>query len=685
MEPWVNLDADGDGFTEEQGDCDDNDPGRYPLAADQPGNGIDEDCNQHDAALCYLDADNDSFGGLQMQIGIALDGSCEAEAGLSSNFDDCADNNAAINPGAEEVCDGLDNNCNEEIDEGVDMIQGFPDLDGDGDGDSESEEMWFCPQNQLISQNNRDCDDQRAEVFIGHDEICDGIDNDCDLVLLLGENVDEDGDGVPNCSDAPCPDCDCNDSGPWNARFCGDCDDSDPETSPKSWERCDDQINNDCDESIDETEDADGDGVNNCLDGPDSDGNYTLDCDDGDASIHPGAEELTSDCIDQDCNGIIESEDSDGDGYPLCGGDCDDSHPGINPGQLDHCDGSDNDCDGRQDEDDAKILLVDNWEPFLEALRDLLRSEQANGGYCVATIELGDLTQETDLSEFELVILGPDAATHDGNHHWPAPPNAFTDSVVDSYYNAISPSGPQREIPSLLAMGYVGKVLYPQLADYSPSYDWDEDGIADGGLVNGSNVAISLKMADLAVQCEAEPVDCSNSNSTPQGRPLYPAGDPAGCSSLSQLQINKSSSQNFYHQPNSVSFGGDGVSQNFTELVDTQSIDSDPGRAYPLWSPTTSNFDTRLQDIGGPGCPGAPSCWDCGRERSLILREELAFSIAGANPDLGDFSLQADEPWIYHWGLDAHPHAWTYAGRDLFFNVVHWAAGCPASQPDCNE
>ncbi len=92
--------------------------------------------------------------------------------------------------------------------------------------------------------------------------------------------------------------------------------------------------------------DADGDGYGdpgtpNCNAGPETD------CDDSDASIYPGANEDPCDGIDSDCDGTLnELDDADGDGYSPCQGDCDDSDPFANPGASEICDGVDNNCNG---------------------------------------------------------------------------------------------------------------------------------------------------------------------------------------------------------------------------------------------------------------------------------------------------------------------------------------------------
>ncbi|TNE57955.1 MAG: hypothetical protein EP344_10660 [Bacteroidetes bacterium] len=116
-----------------------------------------------------LDADGDGY---------TAENTCGEGTG-----NDCDDNDPAVHPGAEEICDGIDNNCDGQIDEGV-QTQFFADNDGDGFGDP-GNSTFACTAPAGYVTNNTDCDDSDANNFPGNVEICDGQDNNCD------GNVDE--------------------------------------------------------------------------------------------------------------------------------------------------------------------------------------------------------------------------------------------------------------------------------------------------------------------------------------------------------------------------------------------------------------------------------------------------------------------------------------------------------------
>ena len=230
---------------------------------------------------------------------------------------DCADFDKSIHDDAKEVCDGVDNNCNGQVDEGV-AITAFWDRDLDGFGDDEfvSRVCKLPPDGSLVGG---DCDDLNPLTHPDASEICDGLDNDCNDIIdedapLNTFYVDNDGDDHGDSSDsvesclAP----------PGYVGSSDDCDDNEPEAWTDRVEICD-NIDNDCNGDIDEGldvirqwVDADGDGAGDpdtavyaCGPGPGIADN-PLDCDDTDPNIGINAEDIQGDGIDQDCDGWID-------------------------------------------------------------------------------------------------------------------------------------------------------------------------------------------------------------------------------------------------------------------------------------------------------------------------------------------------------------------------------------------
>ena len=161
---------------------------------------------------------------------------------------DCDDDDPDVFPGAAEVCDGIDNNCDASIDEGL-LVSAWPDEDGDGSGAAEGEAA-SCPGLDGWVENFSDCDDEDENVHPEASEVCDEVDNDCNGLTdegLTGEmypDADGDGFGETDAGQEVCLDA----SG-W-VSVDGDCDDGDSNIHPEAVEECD-GVDNDCDGRVD--------------------------------------------------------------------------------------------------------------------------------------------------------------------------------------------------------------------------------------------------------------------------------------------------------------------------------------------------------------------------------------------------------------------------------------------------
>ena len=159
-------------YVRDNTDCDDNDANVYPVATEVADNLIDEDCNGKIAITFYADKDEDGFGNPDSPVVIEIDDyDNEAPNGYSWFAGDCDDNNAAINPKADEIPEnGIDDNCDGEID----IVERYIDADGDGYGSTA-----FAAADGV--HNNLDCDDTNEKIHPYTKEIIgDGIDSNCD-------------------------------------------------------------------------------------------------------------------------------------------------------------------------------------------------------------------------------------------------------------------------------------------------------------------------------------------------------------------------------------------------------------------------------------------------------------------------------------------------------------------------
>jgi hypothetical protein len=246
----IQPDADGDGFNASElggDDCNDADDTIHPDA-DEICDEIDNDCDElidaDDPELTggfegYVDDDSDGYGAGTDAIMV-----CEPDT-LSDEGGDCDDSDEDVHPGAPEVCNGIDDNCDGVVDETF-LVELFPDSDGDGFG-AEDESFMGCDDTEGTTGTGGDCDDEDEDVHPDAIEVCNGIDDDCDGVideeLLVTVYADEDGDDFGTDEDMYMG-CDGEDGA---AMVGGDCNDLDPTVHPGAYEVCGDGIDNDCD------------------------------------------------------------------------------------------------------------------------------------------------------------------------------------------------------------------------------------------------------------------------------------------------------------------------------------------------------------------------------------------------------------------------------------------------------
>ena len=225
-------------------DCDDADPARHP-AQPEVCNLRDDDCdgtvdNGTVMTTWYVDSDGDGFGNATGQTR----SSCLAPAGYSVLGTDCDDRDAHVHPGATEICDGKDDDCDGRANFRV-ATNDFEDDDGDGVADG------------ACSTGPMDCDDRNPAVHPGAPEIGgDGVDENCNAMVdemcaLATWYVDADGDGWGDASAPTVSSCSVQAG---HVTRAGDCDDAHAARNPAAIEACN-GTDDDCDGSVDEGSD----------------------------------------------------------------------------------------------------------------------------------------------------------------------------------------------------------------------------------------------------------------------------------------------------------------------------------------------------------------------------------------------------------------------------------------------
>jgi hypothetical protein len=236
------------GYVSNSTDCNDASNTVYPGAT-ETCNTVDDDCDgttdEGVQTTFYDDTDNDNYGDLNITT-LA----CTAPSGFVANSTDCDVNNGAVNPGAAEACNGVDDNCDGTTDEGVQSTF-YADADNDTFGELSST-TTACSAPAGYVSNSTDCNDANNAVYPGATETCNTVDDDCDgstdegVQTTYYADADNDTYGSTSSSTQACS---------LPAGYVTnntDCNDAVSTTYPGAMELCVNNADDDCDGQVNE-------------------------------------------------------------------------------------------------------------------------------------------------------------------------------------------------------------------------------------------------------------------------------------------------------------------------------------------------------------------------------------------------------------------------------------------------
>ncbi len=397
----VDVDADSSNACD---DCDDSDATAFPGNPEVCDAGVDNDC---DGNVDDVDFDND--GDLAILCGGTDCDDTDPNVGATTDVDgdganacdDCDDNDANVYPGALELCDTTDSDC-DGLDDAFDLDiggqTGVSQVEGPGAGGVLAVLGAPVVSTLVVVAPGMSVQDLNVDINITYDPTADLV---VQLTSPSGTSIllaDQAGAifGSPNFTGTVFDDeataAIANGTAPFSGSYTPDSPLSavDLEPADGTWTLtvsvvgffgfAGGTVNSwNLDFTLQQVDDIDGDGaVDSCGD-----------CDDTDASVYPGAPEICGDTVDQDCDGADDLGDEDGDTYidATCGGDdCDDGDAALNPGVDVDVDGS-NACDDCDDGDAA------NFPGNLEICADGIDQD------CDGSDQSGDVDGDTFISE----------------------------------------------------------------------------------------------------------------------------------------------------------------------------------------------------------------------------------------------------------------------------------------------